>query len=64
MPKDIAGIFLIVMQGSVCINDTVMRKNENVFINPNAIGVQIQTNGLPSQTLILHMPLKDPVYQV
>ena len=63
MPSQIAGIFIIVMQGAIAIETTILQKNENLYIHPDHPGVKISTHGLPAQMLVLQMPLRDEAYQ-
>jgi hypothetical protein len=62
IPQDIAGAFLIVMQGSMHVENTKLLKNENCFAYPHQHHVEITTQGLPAQALLLHMPRKDAAY--
>jgi len=62
IPQNIAGVFLIAMQGTVYIEDTKLVKNENIFAYPKLQNIQIETLGLPTQILVLQMPLRDAGY--
>ena len=63
MPQNIAGIFIIVMQGCLVEDAQYLRKNENIYISQDIKGYNIQTADLAAQILILQMPLKDLSYQ-
>jgi hypothetical protein len=64
IPQNIAGIFMIVMQGSLIEGDQCLRKNENLYIGRDVKSHSLQTDNQAAQILILHIPLKDPSYQV
>jgi len=50
------------MQGTVYIEDTKLVKNENIFAYPKLQNILIETHGLPTQILVLQMPLRDAGY--
>lgn len=57
-----AGVFLVVMQGSVDLNGEPLRHHENAFI-PSAGTPNTLLTGLQAvQILVLQMPLKDVAY--
>jgi hypothetical protein len=62
IPQNIAGIFLIMMQGTVYVEDTKLVKNENIFAYPKLQNIQIETHELPTQILVLQMPLRHAAY--
>ncbi len=64
IPQNVAGIFMIVMQGYLIEEDHCLRKNENVYLSRDEKSHQLKTSDHAAQILILHMPLKDQAYEV
>jgi hypothetical protein len=63
IPQDLAGIFIVVMQGNLLEGEHALRKNETVYLNRDEKNHLIQTGDHGLQILILQMPLKNQVYQ-
>jgi len=62
VPHDIAGVFLVIMQGSIFANQQSLHKNENLYLRADEGMYHIETNQEAVQILFLQMPLKDSSY--
>lgn len=64
MPQNIAGIFVIVMQGCLIEGNQTLRKNENVYMSRDIKSYNMQSDDQAAQILLLQMPLKDSAYHL
>jgi hypothetical protein len=62
IPDRVAGLFFVIMQGCLKVNDALLRKNENLHIPGNLKTYRIQAGKDSAQILWLQMPLKDLSY--
>ena len=62
VPEHIAGLFFVIMQGCVLANDSLLMKNENLYIPGDITTYRVQTGEESVQILWLQMPLKDSMY--
>jgi len=62
VPECIAGLFFVIMQGCVLAKDTLLIKNDNLYIPGNIKTYRIQAGKESAQILWLQMPLKDSSY--
>jgi len=62
IPQNIAGIFIIVMQGSLIEGEQYLRKNENLYISRDVKSHSLQTDNQAAQILVLQMPIRDEAY--
>lgn len=62
IPKNSAGIFVVVMQGVLIENQQIITKNENIYISQQLHTHTIRTLQDGAHALVLQMPMKNKVY--